>query len=67
MLVPLTTHLTHLTLGGEGEYGDPEMIAVSSLTALTHLEMVYHPSLGDEFVSEKGLRASFLSYVFTQY
>jgi hypothetical protein len=30
LLAPLAAHLTHLTLGAEGEYGDPYMIAVSS-------------------------------------
>eukprot|EP00242_Pyramimonas_sp_CCMP2087_P007532 CAMPEP_0198215314 /NCGR_PEP_ID=MMETSP1445-20131203/48865_1 /TAXON_ID=36898 /ORGANISM="Pyramimonas sp., Strain CCMP2087" /LENGTH=482 /DNA_ID=CAMNT_0043890983 /DNA_START=141 /DNA_END=1587 /DNA_ORIENTATION=- len=57
LLAPFAAHLTHLVLGGvrgeEGDiYGDPEMIAVSSLTALTHLEMRY--SGGGDFVSEEG-------------
>jgi len=60
LLAPFAAHLTHLVLGGvrgeEGDiYGDPEMIAVSSLTALTHLEMRY--SGGGDFVSEEGLEA----------
>jgi Leucine-rich repeat (LRR) protein len=56
-MAPLAAGLTHLVLGGEySTYGDPEMMAVSSLTALTRLEMLYG---GDdvEFVSEEGLEA----------
>jgi hypothetical protein len=57
---PLAAHLTHLVLGGEGDYGDPEMIAVSSLTALTSLEMLYNGERhrnGHPFFSEEGLGA----------
>jgi hypothetical protein len=55
LLAPLPAHLTHLILGGEGDNGDPVMIAVSSWTALTRLEMLY--SGCEDFVSEEGLGA----------
>jgi Leucine-rich repeat (LRR) protein len=54
-LAPLAAHLTHLVLGGEGEYGDPDLVAVSSLTALTRLEMLYVGEV--EGATEEGLRA----------
>jgi Leucine-rich repeat (LRR) protein len=60
LLWHLSAHLTHLVLGGEGGYGDPDMIAVSSLTALTRLEMLYNGdgrSNGDTYSSEEGLEA----------
>ena len=60
LLAPLAARLTCLFWSWMGDYGDPEMIAVSSLTALTRLEMLY---FGDEdCISEDGLGAlSFLT------
>jgi hypothetical protein len=39
LLAPLSAYLTHLHLSGE-ECGNPELIAVCFLTALTRLEML---------------------------
>jgi hypothetical protein len=59
-LAPLAACLTQLALGGDGECDDAELIAISSLTALTHLEMVHYEftRYGDgDGASEEGLRA----------
>jgi hypothetical protein len=40
LLAPLTAHLTHLAFSGV-RCGDPELIAVCSLTAITRLEMIH--------------------------